>query len=238
MKREYKKWFSQALGREMEMLIFGQDGVPVIVFPTSVGRFYEFEDRGMVGMIADKIEKRRLHLFCLDSVDTESLFNWNVGPKERIKRHLQFERYVMDEIVPFARTSNERPQLAVTGCGHGGYHALNFSLRHPQTFSCCVSMSGAFDLKKRGCLEGYYDDDWYFNLPLDYLPNVSDAKQLDCMRHNTYVLASGGKDECWNDNEQMAATMKSKGIPVRLDVWGDHAWRDWPWWQKMIQSYL
>lgn len=238
MKREYTKWFSQALGREMEMLVFGQDGVPVMVFPTSLGRFYEFEDRGMVGMVAEKIERRRLQLFCVDSVDGESLFNWSVGPRERILRHMQYERYVMDEAVPFARTNRERPQLAAVGCGHGGYHALNFSLKHPGTFGTCVSMSGAFDLKKRGCLDGYYDENWYFNLPLDYLPNLNDAALLDSMQHNNYVLASGGKDEWWSDNEQMAAVMKAKGIPVRLDVWGDHAWRDWPWWQKMVQSYL
>lgn len=238
MKREYKTWFSQALGREMEMLIFGQDGVPVLVFPTSVGRFYEFEDRGMVGVIAEKVEKRRLQLFCVDAVDQESFFNWNVSPRERIARHVQYERYIMDEVVPFARKSRERPQLAVVGCGHGGYHALNISLKHPQTFNCCVSMSGAFDLKKRGCPDGYYDDDWYFNLPLDYLPNLEDPAILECLRHNNFVLASGGQDPWWEDNERMAAVMKSKGIRARLDMWGDHAWRDWPWWQKMVQAYL
>src|SRR6201999_2385809 len=80
MRREYHKWFTGELNREMEMLVFGHDGLPAIVFPTSQGRFYEFEDRGMVGAVADKIEAGRLQLFCVDSVDGESWYNRNVGP--------------------------------------------------------------------------------------------------------------------------------------------------------------
>jgi hypothetical protein len=62
MKREYRKWFSAELGREMEMLAFGHDGLPAIVFPTSQGRFYEFEDRGLVAAVADKLERGQLQL--------------------------------------------------------------------------------------------------------------------------------------------------------------------------------
>jgi hypothetical protein len=56
MVREYHKGYSSQLGREMELLIFGTAGLPVMVFPTSCGRFYEFEDRGMIAAFADKID--------------------------------------------------------------------------------------------------------------------------------------------------------------------------------------
>ena len=52
--REYHKWFSPHMNRDMELLIFGSCSgasstfVPAIVFPTAHGRFYEFEDNGMV----------------------------------------------------------------------------------------------------------------------------------------------------------------------------------------------
>ena len=39
MHREYQRWFSRTLGRDMEMLVFGHSGRPVIVFPTSMGTF-------------------------------------------------------------------------------------------------------------------------------------------------------------------------------------------------------
>jgi len=46
MHREYQHWYSPSLGREMELLIFGHAGARVLVFPTSMGRFFEWEDRG------------------------------------------------------------------------------------------------------------------------------------------------------------------------------------------------
>ena len=35
VKRDYRKWRSPALERDMEMLVFGEAGTPVIVYPTS-----------------------------------------------------------------------------------------------------------------------------------------------------------------------------------------------------------
>ena len=238
MKREYHKWFSGELGREMEMLAFGHDGVPVIVFPTSQGRFYEFEDRGMVGAIADKIEGGRVQLFCVDSVDGESWYNRGVPPRWRIARQVQYENYVLREVVPFIRGRNGRPQLATLGCSFGGYHAVNIALKHPHLFTGCLSMSGAFDLKAFGFLNGYYSDDVYFNMPLDYVPNICEPHYVERLQHNTYVLATGVHDQCWNENERLAAAMRARHIPVRLDVWGDNTGHDWPWWKRMAQVYL
>ena len=56
MNREYHKGYSQELHREMELLVFGHAGTPLLVFPTSMGKFFEYEDRGMIGVLAPKIE--------------------------------------------------------------------------------------------------------------------------------------------------------------------------------------
>lgn len=236
MKREYHKWYTSRLGREMELLVYGHGGLPAVVFPTSCGRFFEFEDRGMVGALGQKLEEGRVQLFCVDSVDEESWYNRNVGPRWRIARHMQFEEYVMQEVLPLVRGMNGSPHLAAVGCSFGGYHAANIALRHPDVFSAFLSMSGAFDLKN--FLGGYYDQDCYFNLPIDYLPNMGDAWHLDRYRTSTYVLATGDHDQCWDQNERLARAMRDKGIPVRLDVWRDGTRHDWPWWQRMVQEYL
>lgn len=60
MNREYHKWYSPRMGRDMELLVFGQGGLPVVVFPTSGGRFFEFEDRGMIGAVAGRIDSGRI----------------------------------------------------------------------------------------------------------------------------------------------------------------------------------
>lgn len=236
MKREYHKWFSPALGREMELLAFGHAGQPVLVFPTSCGRFFEFEDRGMVAAIDDKIEQGYVQIFCVDSIDSESWYNRRVPPRWRIARHVQYENYLMNEVVPLIRLGNGTPNLATLGCSFGGFHAANIAFRHPDVFTSMLSIAGAFDPSH--FLSGYYDNDLYFNIPMHYLANLSDPWYLDHYRHNTYVLATGVHDQCWNENEQLARVMRDKGIPVRLDVWGDDTGHDWPWWEKMVKTYL
>ena len=74
MNREYHKWYSPTLNREMELLVFGHGGARMIVFPTSRARFFEYEDRSMVAALGDHIESGRLQLFCVDSVDAESFW--------------------------------------------------------------------------------------------------------------------------------------------------------------------
>ena len=55
MVRDHHKWFSRSLNRDMELLAFGHAGTPVLVFPTSMGAFFEYEDRGMVMALADRV---------------------------------------------------------------------------------------------------------------------------------------------------------------------------------------
>src|SRR5438445_578477 len=57
MHREFVRWYSPSLHRDMELLAFGHGGFPVLVFPTSHGRFWEYEERGMLGSLAPKIER-------------------------------------------------------------------------------------------------------------------------------------------------------------------------------------
>src|SRR5260370_7510909 len=100
MKREYHKWSSPALGRDMELLVFGHAGLPVLVFPSSCGSFFEFEDRGMVNVVHDKLEHGRLQLFCVDSVDSESWYNRAVPPRCRIPRPLQYDQSLIHNVPP------------------------------------------------------------------------------------------------------------------------------------------
>lgn len=237
MHREYHRNYSAALGRDMESLVFGHAGLPIIVFPTSQARFYEFEDRGMVGAVADKLDRGEIQLWCVDSVDSESWYARDVPGRWRIARHLQYERYVVDEVIPHIRWRTWRESVAMLGCSFGGFHAASMALRHPDVVTAVLTMSGAFDMVVP-FLRGYHDLDTYMVLPTHFLPNLHDSWHLDRMRRNTYILATGVHDQCWNDNEQLAGMLRSKGVPVRLEVWGDNARHDWPWWQRMVQTYL
>src|SRR5215203_3019842 len=103
MHREYHRLFARDLGRDMQMLTFGHAGRPYVVFPTSMGAFFEFEDRGMVESLAPKLEEGSLQLYCVSTVDDETFYASTVHPRARVERYLQYERYLIGEVVPFIK---------------------------------------------------------------------------------------------------------------------------------------
>jgi esterase/lipase superfamily enzyme len=241
MRRAHHRWHSPALGRDMEMLVFGHSGPPVIVFPSSMGAFFEYEDRGMVAAVADKLTHGRLQLYCVSSVDQESWYNKQVHPRVRVARHLQYERFIIDEVVPFARSTSQRTEewhgsIGTTGCSFGGYHALVLGLRRPDIFGTTVTMGGAFDLSQ--FLDGYYDDDCYFLNPTHFIPHLGDPALLEAYRRNKWVLVTGEHDICRAANEAMSRLLDAKGIPHSLHVWGHGSKHDWPDWVPMAAAYL
>ena len=236
MNREYHRWYSSALRRDMELLVFGHDGIPLLVFPTSMGRFFDYESRGMIQALQNKYEHGQLQAFCVDSVDAESWYNKAVPPRERAHRHTEYDRYLFDEIVPFIRSRNRSDLLITTGCSFGGYHAVNFALRHPDVVTGAVSMGGAFDIHQ--FLDGYYDDNCYYNCPPDFLPNLTDPWYLDRYRRQKLVLATGETDICLDENIRLARIMNAKEIPHWLDVWGDGTGHDWHSWQQMAVKFF
>jgi esterase/lipase superfamily enzyme len=236
MVREYRKDYSSRLGREMEVLIFGHSGLPVVAFPTSCGRFFDFEDHGMIAALAGKIDLGQLQLFCVDSVDAESWYNRAVAPCWRIHRHAQYVDYLIHEVVPLIRQRNSDPRLIPLGCSFGGYHAVNIALRHPDLFTGFVSLSGAFDLTN--FLGGYYAPECYDNLPTHYLPNLTDPWFLGRFSRSSYVLATGWDDQCLAQNQNLDRVLNEKGIPHRFHVWDALNSHDWPTWQRMAREYL
>jgi esterase/lipase superfamily enzyme len=236
MNREYHKRYSHELQRDMELLIFGDAGTSMLVFPTSMGRFYDFEDRGMIGALAPRIEHGNLQVFCVDSVDSESWYNKSVHPRMRALRHVQYENYIVHEVVPFIRSKNHDRQLVASGCSFGGYHAVNLALKHPDMLTQCVSMSGAFDIHQ--FLDGYYDDNCYFNCPQDYLPNLTDNWYLSCFRQMRIVLGSSDWDVCLDQNVKLSEKLNAKAVPHWLDVYEDHSSHDWPLWLRMAGKYF
>jgi esterase/lipase superfamily enzyme len=219
----------------MELLTFGHGGSPVLVFPTSMGSFYEYEDRGMVAALADKIEAGALRLVCVQTLDDETFYAKR-HPRERIERYLTWERSLLDEVVPFARQVSGHETFGTTGCSFGAYHAFAMALRHPDVFTSCIAMGGAFDIAR--FLDGYYDQDAYLLSPTHFLPSLADPWFLDRYRRNKWVLVTGEADICRAPTEQAAALLADKSIPHSLHVWGHGSHHDWPEWVKMTGAYI
>ena len=242
MQREYHKWHSPSLGREMELLVFGHSGARVIVFPTRDGRFYDFENWRMIEAVKEKIEMGNLQFYCVDSNDRDSLYADWMAPADRMKRHLAFERYVLDEVIPFSRHRNGVPFVVACGCSLGAYHAMNIGLKNPQTFGKIVALSGRYDLTTpmgsfRDLFDGYYDDLIYFNTPSHYIPLVTDQPLLTRLRLVQIVFAVGIEDTFYENNVAFSEILTAQGIPHDFHVSEGEAHRP-RYWRPMLQAYL
>ena len=149
----------------MDLLVYGHAGMPVLVFPTSQGRFYEYENNGMIHAVWQKIEAGHLQFFCVDSVDSESWYNRGIHPHDRVRRQIAYENYLVHEAYPLLYRLNGNPRICTTGCSLGGYHAFNFAMKHPDLVWNCTAMSGCFDMKT--FMGGEYNIEFYFNNQVD-----------------------------------------------------------------------
>jgi esterase/lipase superfamily enzyme len=235
LKEAYHKWYTPYLEREFEMLVFGHSGYPVILFPTSMGTFYQYRDFKLIESAAWFVDNGLIRIYCPDSVDRDSWYNRAIHPADRVKTHNGYENLIMYDVMDLARRESGQSRVAVAGCSFGGYHAVNLAFRHPDLVGYVFSMGGAFDIKRY--LEGYYDDNCYFNNPVDYMPNLGDPWYLDRLRHMGIVLGTGERDFCKDENIRLAHILKAKDIPHWLDVraGADH---DWPVWRDMFPHYL
>jgi esterase/lipase superfamily enzyme len=215
----------------MEGLRFGEHGLPLLVFPTSQGRFYQWEDFGLVGALQDKIDAGFIQLWCVDSVDSESFYATNKPPRERIQRHLQYERYLLDELMP------GMPGPPV-GCGtsFGALHAVLLALRHPDRVGGFIGLSGAYDTKR--WLDGYFDDNIYYTNPVAFLPGLQDDRYLAPLRRmEKKVIATGEQDPNVGESVRVGTLLKQKSVDVRLDLWPGWS-HDWPYWKDMMRTYV
>ncbi|UAY52723.1 esterase family protein [Ferruginibacter albus] len=241
MKRQYLKWYSPSLGRDMELLLFGHAGPPVIFFPTRTARFYDYENWKIIEALKSKIESGLLQVVCVDSTDAESFYS-DAHPSYKIKRYLDYESYILYEVLPFAKRISSSSDVIVAGCSLGGYHAMNIAMKHPSEFSKVVSMSARYDLTLSSqcfpdLFNGYVDENIYYNMPSRYLPNLTDPKILSDIRKLNITIAVGKEDPFFYNNEHLSKTFLDKNIKHEWFHWDGEAHRS-RYWRQMVKWYL
>jgi len=231
LREEYHKWHSPIIGREFEMLVFGHGGFPLILFPTSQGSYYQNKDQGLIESARWFLENGKVRIYCPDSIDAYSWYNKSISPAERAWNQTLYDKLLLEEIAPRALRETGGTRVAVAGCSFGGYHAANFAFRHPAFTAYCFSMSGVFDI--RSFVDGYYDDNVYYNSPADFIPGANDP----ALWNMGIVLGTADRDICRGQNEAMSRLLSAKNIRHWLDIRVDRD-HDWPVWREMFPHYL
>ena len=239
MHREIHKWWSPSLGMDMPIAVYGTWGNAILMFPTAAADFLEYERFHMIDMIEPYIESGKFKVFSIDSINSESWFNNYLHPAHKAIRQQQYNNYIANEVIPFIHNHCHGRVLTVTfGISLGAFHAANTYFRRPDIFDGCIVLSGSFDLKRY--TDGYFDDNCYFNSPVDYLANLDDEWYINKMRssNHIHIFCGQGDYEDPGRSIQLANILRSKGIPVDLDLWGYDMRHDWPTWYKMFPYIL
>ncbi len=231
MREEHIRWYSHSLNHEMSMLVFGEKGIPIVVFPTSMGMHNENKDFKLIESAKWFIDNGLIKIYCPDSIDKHSWYNKEIHPSTRAYNHSLYDKMLHEELVPRMKADTGHGRIVTAGCSFGGYHAANYAFKHPENVSHLISMGAAFDIRNH--VKGHYDDHIYYNNPVDFLKD-NNATELWNMK---IVLGTTNDDMCRGSNELLSSILHQKGIKHWLDIrqWGGH---DWPVWREMFPHYL
>ena len=242
MNREYLRWYSPRLHRDMELLVFGHAGAKVLMFPTREGRFWEAESVGIVDAVADKVRAGQLQLYCIEGLARETFYDRSRHPADRLRRHRAYEEYILNEVMPLMAQKNPLGVTIAQGCSLGAFQAASIVFRHPRLFAKLAAFSGRYDLTMAvesfgNLFDGHYDDDVYFNTPTHFLPNHPQDERLDRLRSVEIVLTIGNADPFLDNNLTLSRILADKGVNHQLHIWDGRAHRAGAW-RKMAHLYI
>jgi esterase/lipase superfamily enzyme len=241
--REVAEIWSDAIGTAGTVIRYGHWGRAVLAFPSERGRAWDFEDNGMIGAMATLLDAGRLKVYCVDSYDTASWSNQEIGVEERARQHERYESWILHDILPWIyQDCRGAVDVMTLGCSLGAFHAANFALKRADLFPLAMCLSGTYDPAawngwgERGTAA-------YFNNPFDYVSHLH-GDHLDWLRRQVSLLLVCGQGQ-WEDTtgslastRQFAALLAEKQISHQLDLWGHDVPHDWPSWRAQVAHHL
>ena len=124
------------------------------------------------------------------------------------------------------------------GASLGAYHAANTLFKYPDVVKRCFALSGVYDMKR--FMDGAYDDNFYFNNPVDYLANLSrpvDARPPgDAATSTSRPARARGSTAARRTGCRRSSPAAASAH--HLDDWGPLGGHDWPYWKHQMREYL
>ena len=239
MQRQLTSWHSPSTNREMPIATYGWHGFAILLIPTAAADYLEYERFQLIESIAPFIDAGKCKVFSINSMNNESWMNYGMNGRDKMIRHLAFNDYVYNEVIPFIKsnTSWDTP-IYTCGASFGALHSANLFFKRPDLINGCLAMSGVYDLTEY--TRGYYDEDVYYNSPMHFMPNLTNHHILEQIRSSGHIhfVTGSGEYEDPDSSKRFAKVLYDKGIWYELDVWGQDMRHDWPTWRNMLPHYL
>ena len=235
------KFYAVPLGQDLEMIVYGHGGKPVLVFPSQDGVAADYNGFGMIDSVWDRVVRGDLQFFCIDSVDRRTVSDIYGNAYDRIRIYETWYNYVINAMVPkMLEINGTGKKPLVTGVSMGAYHAANFFFRRPDIFDSVIALSGLYETDSM--YGGYMDEVVYANDPIKSLGGMpTDHKYIELYNHDDIIICVG--QGAWEDGmlastRELQRVMAQKGITAWVDYWGYDVNHDWPWWRKQFPYFV
>ena len=247
MERILHRCHSNHLHRTMNVYEYGFGNTACLIIPTEGGRFYDFENFGMIDACGEILDSGRIRLFCCDSVDREALARRDGPLPERLACEEKWIHYVTEELYPLVRRrltldgAAKKPAVHIAGCGMGAYQAANLFFGHPELFDGLLALSGFYNLSDRlgGCLSDAIvrNSPWHqvFSMPPETVQRT--FPPIGDLGHKKIVLGCGGgvwEQSCLSSLQAMERLLSWKQISAEILYFGPQADHDWPAWRDQF----
>lgn len=229
MNREYHKLFSTILQQDIELLRFGDWGQPIITFPTSKGMFYDFENFGMIDVLAPLIKAKKIQVFCVQTIDKETLYNEALKLPYTISKYKElcdqislkqskYYSFIGEELFSWIKNIIGATELPILlGCSFGALHAVNIAFRYP--VQEVIGLGGAYRLLGTNFM--------HFN-PIYYVNNSNYFPELISKINTKFTLGCGKNDFVYlGHHKPFAEVLEGKYVIKNYENDGDHSWETW-----------
>lgn len=236
--KKVTSWHSERVGREVTVARWGFYGLPVLIFPTAGGDAEEIERFHVIKVLEDLIQDGKIKVYSCDSVAGRVLLTREGTNRHQCHLMNQFHQFIRHEMVPAIRMDCDSSdiEIAVAGSSIGAWNALSVICRFPEVFSKAICMSGTYRIER--FLEGSPTEDFFQSSAVHFLPEL-DGPQLEQLRKRFILFPCGrGRAEDIGESWYAAHLLGQKGVPNRVDDWGEEWPHDWPTWRNMLPKYL
>ena len=230
-KIEHIAYYSNTLGRNINVEVTGHWGHPILMFPSSGGQYTQNTDFGLTEAVMRFVEEGRIKLYNIETLDMLSFYHEHMITEQKIHNYELYMQFLRNEMIPYIQSECNVHRIAVAGVSFGGYHAANTAFRFPDLVSHFIGMSAAYNIRSMAQLSD--DMRIYYNCPDEFMQNEEGWKY----NHMQIVLGTSDWDICRDKNIHMSGILNQKGIDHWYDEkkWTPH---DWPLWKMMYPEYL
>ena len=200
----------------------------------------EIERFHLVSAIGEYLAEGLVKVYSVDSLAGRAWFTEDRSTLGGARVQQHFDAALYHEVLPAIRQDCGDPSLEIVtaGASLGAYNALAFLCRHPEACWAAICMSGTYGLEK--FLEGPVNRDYHEISPLHFVPELDEGgEQLRLLRQRFVLLAHGeGEAESPEEDWKVASVLGRRGVPNRVDSWGQDYPHDWPTWREMLPRYV